>query len=118
VGTSIGIAIIGVVLTSTLATGIPQKIQQNSLVPAAVKSKAISSVENVSIERGQQKPKGPLNPIETAVRDDVNSVFVDAIHNALKVSLFFTLCGAVLSLTIPKSPHVVDRKERYAQSGH
>ncbi len=114
IGTSIGVAVIGAVLATTLTTGITDRIQADPSIPSAAKGAIVSTLNNVTIESGATGalPKNLPPPISTAIKNDINRAFVDATRRALGVGLVFILAGGLFSLLIPPIKQTELTKER------
>ena len=103
VGTSIGIAITGTVLTATLFTGLPLAIQNDTAIPPVTKVNFTKQLKGISIERPQIKSYKGLSPaLNTRIKKDVSGVFVQAVQRSLTASFVFVFLGAVLALFIPR----------------
>ncbi|HSW96544.1 MAG TPA: DHA2 family efflux MFS transporter permease subunit [Candidatus Saccharimonadales bacterium] len=105
IGTSIGVAIIGVVLAASLSTTIVSTITTDTTIPTELKASIINQVKHVSVESGQKGkfPPGTPQSIITTVTKDINQSFVDASKNAINVALVFIIIGALASLWIPNN---------------
>lgn len=106
VGTSIGIAIIGVIFSSSLTNAITSNVEKDTTIPTVAKSIIISNLKNISPESGQTiSPKKASAQIDQAVKNDINQAMVDASKNALTYAAIFTTAGALFSLLIPRVEH-------------
>lgn len=107
VGTSIGIAIIGVIFSSTLSSSLTTHIRQDAQIPVMAKTPIINDVKNISPESGQTVSPRKVSPvIDRAMTNDVNDALVSASQGALTYATIFTTAGALFSLLIPSStPH-------------
>ncbi len=103
VGTAIGIAILGMVLASTLQSIIAKNINADAVIPAQAKPAIITSLQSITPESGQRPSVGQNVPqeITDAVTQDVKTALVAASRRALQVALIFLFGGAVFSLFIP-----------------
>lgn len=106
VGTSIGIAIIGVIFSSSLTNKMASNVQKDLNIPTIAKSVIVSNLKNISPESGQtiSLRKVPQR-IDTTVKNDINQAMVDASKNALTYAAVFTTAGALFSLLIPNTEH-------------
>ena len=109
IGTSIGVAIIGSVLAVSLTFNIQAKINNDKLIPQSLKPRLVSTMKNVSVERGVKQLKEFQNTqfkaIESSVTNDVRESIVNSSKDALKFAILFILSGALLSILIPKTKH-------------
>lgn len=105
VGTSIGIAVIGVVLAGSLTTNISHNIQSDATIPMIAKTSILQQVQHLSAESGQKAslPPGTPQQITNAVKIDINQAMVDAAKTAMQVALIFVFIGACMSLFIPNT---------------
>lgn len=101
VGTAIGIAVIGVVMATSLNTNIQAHIQADSRLPDAAKTQIIAGLSKVSVESGQKSIGKAPSFIQQAVKQDVNDAFVQAVRSALDVVLVSAFIGALVSFSIP-----------------
>lgn len=119
VGASIGIAVIGAVLTSTLNTKIAANIRDDSFIPSVAKERIISSAETSSTQLNQQGQVGNFSQsVTNAVEADVKAAIASASKGAVGVAGIFVLLGAFASLLIPaqKEIHTAERPPRPAKN--
>jgi EmrB/QacA subfamily drug resistance transporter len=118
VGTSIGIAVLGTVLASSLSANIVTNVQANAMYPSGIRQQIMAIVRNVNAESGAQSiqqsiPKHPICAdgtnqcissvkIFTTIKKDVNQGLVDAAKTAFRVGLVFVAIGMLCSLFIPE----------------
>lgn len=115
VGSSIGIAIIGAVLTTTLTTRLADNIRADSFIPDVAKERIISATSNTSTQFTSQAPiNGIPAEIVSAVKADSNQALVDSSKEAIMIAFGFILLGAICSLLIPeqKDIHTVHRRSK------
>lgn len=105
VGTSVGIAIIGTVLASSLASNVKANLASDASIPTAAKSRLSSSLNNLSAGNiNAPSSSASVNPqLDSAIKLDIDESLVDASKAALKVALIFSALGTVCSLFIPVS---------------
>lgn len=103
VGTSIGIAIIGVILSSALSTNITSNIQADTKIPARAKSTIQQQLSSFSPESGQTPKEStiPIPGIGTAITDDLHQALVTASKDSLTYATIFIFTGAACSLLLP-----------------
>lgn len=120
VGTAVGIAILGMVLASSLSAGISNNISTDSGIPAPAKAAIVSSFQNFSPESGQPPQLNQNMPTEVqqAVKQDVNLALLSASKRALSVALIFLFAGAVFSLFIPRPKLPEWGKQAAPSAGH
>lgn len=115
VGSSIGVAIIGAVLTTSLSTAITERVNTDSFIPEVLKQQIIKNAKESSAQIGSQAPTGDFpSEISGSVETDVKIALVDASKAAVRMSFFFTLAGALVSLLIPaqKELHLEARAKK------
>ncbi len=112
VGTSIGIAIIGVIFARAITTHIPENIQADTHIPSGMKNTLIEKTKNITPGKGQDTLSGPP-PIIQAVKNDINNALVTASKDALLYACIFTSGGTLVSLLIPNIPQ---QKEEVQES--
>lgn len=111
IGTSIGIAVIGVVFSNAIATHIPENIKADSAIPSPAKEEIIHATKDITPESGSKNITFP-ETLSKSVKNDINKALVTASKNALFYSLIFTAGGMVISLFIPNtSLHKEEVKE-------
>ncbi len=100
VGTSIGIAIIGMVLAGAITTGVQDNVKNDPKLPAPVKTKVIESAGSTSIESGQLNQAEQKAPaaITDAVKSDVENAIVEASKQAISVAVIFVALGGAVSI--------------------
>ena len=104
VGTSIGIAILGTVLASSVISGVKTNIQNDRIIPPQAKSAIIASINEASVESGQQnQTHGGDLLLSLTIKNDVNQAMVDGSRRAMSVAFWFVLAGTLISFLIPKS---------------
>ena len=112
-GAAMGIAIIGAVLTSTLATSATTQLQASQAVPSFVKTAIIQALEKSGgAGEGatlQGAPAGfDKTPAGQEVAQIIKQSFVDGARRGGLVASIFVLLGAISSLFIPNTfatPH-------------
>jgi EmrB/QacA subfamily drug resistance transporter len=105
IGSSIGSAIIGVVLAGTVVANISSNIHADSKLPTLVKQQVIVHLQSVSPESGQM-PATPHNAPQSMVKSiktDVDQALVSSSKNSLFVGFLFIVLGTVLSLFLPQT---------------
>ncbi|HSW88294.1 MAG TPA: DHA2 family efflux MFS transporter permease subunit [Candidatus Saccharimonadales bacterium] len=105
VGTSIGIAVIGVVLASSLTANITNTINSDTVIPVIEKTTMLHQVMHVSLESGKKVIFSSKTPtyVANAVNRDIDQSMVTASKTAMNVALFFVFIGAFFSLFIPNT---------------
>jgi EmrB/QacA subfamily drug resistance transporter len=105
VGSSIGIAIVGTILTSSLMTNIADTLKADPVLPEPVKLQALQTVNASQIESGQSEGLGSIiNPkMASQVKGDLDKAFVKSSKETIRFSIVFILIGTVLSFFLPKS---------------
>lgn len=109
VGTSVGIAIIGVALANALTSNIANYVQNDAQIPTTARSAVITDLKNISIESGQQAVPSVHNPaLAKAIHDDVENAMVQSSKTSLDYAVGFTLVGTILALFLPGvKPHAL-----------
>ena len=107
-GAAMGIAIIGAVLTSTLAASATTQLQATQVVPSFVKTAIITGLQQTggAGERASFSgaPAGFENtPAGKEVSQIIKQSFVDGARRAGEVASIFVLLGAISSLFIPNT---------------
>jgi predicted MFS family arabinose efflux permease len=100
VGTSVGVALIGVVLATTLVPNITMQVKADTAIPTTAKMQIAQQITHLSIESGQ---KPPASPFTNAVKNDISIGLVDSAKSALLLAFVLTLIGATCSLFIPNT---------------
>ncbi len=105
VGTSLGIAIIGAVLASSVTANIKNNIQADLSIPEVSKTQIVQNLKNVPVvSKTSQQTFSNQNPIlAQSIKADVNQSLVDSSRDSLKAALIFILLGAAVSLLIPNN---------------
>jgi hypothetical protein len=105
IGSSVGSAIIGVVLAGTVVTNITANTHNDGKVPSLVKQQVIVHLQTISPESGQMPatPRQAPPHIAESIKTDVNQALVSSSRNALLVGLLFIILGTVLSLFLPQT---------------
>lgn len=101
VGTSIGIAVIGVVLAGTINPNITNRINNDGMIPSSMKSSVIQNIQNISIENNHKIQQSIDNPLTEAISHDVKDAFVTSSQQAMLMALIFVTTGAIVSFLIP-----------------
>ncbi len=104
VGTSVGIAILGMVLAGAITSGVQNNVQNDSKIPPFAKAKVIESAGSTSIVGGQLNQAEQKAPaaITGAIKRDVESAIVDASKQAILVAVFFITLGGIVSMFTKK----------------
>jgi len=139
-GTAFGIAIVGAVLTSRLATTLPQQIDTVNNLPQSAKT-AIINVANASgvsaegttpqISVSSTPPAAITNdPAALAtynqeqeqvgkdVQTAISKSLTQSIDAGIRTGALFVAIGALLSLLIPNIKHEKDPEDTVAMAGH
>ncbi len=107
IGSSIGTAIIGTILATSLTMRLDTYIKQDTHISPVIKQPIIAQLKNINIEsQGQSYSVSGINrfpAIASSVKNDVNQSIVDASKEAFKNALFFMLAGTILSAFIPST---------------
>lgn len=102
VGSSIGVAIVGAVLTISLITNVTQNVQTDQSIPARLKPEIISGLKHIDIESGQfGHPQGVPPSITDAMDHDVKSAIVQSGKDSMRMGFYFILAGTALSFLLP-----------------
>ena len=109
IGSALGIAIIGAVLSSTLSLSAHERLTSSTTVPDFVKTAIVSSLDKgATLGEGSFKVSGaPPGMENTAAFKQIEQIirysFVDATRAAALVAGLFVLLGAASSLFIPRT---------------
>jgi len=106
VGTSIGIAILGVVLASHVTTTVSYNINADWNIPNFAKDPILTKVQNIDFESGQENfssQKGTPAKIINAVKSDITDGIDSASQITMAVAFIFIIIGASVSLLIPNT---------------
>jgi hypothetical protein len=100
VGGSIGIAIIGVILASSLITNVEANVESDPRLPQQVKIDIVEAVKQSGIEAGRINiAYQDLPPnVADALRSDINDAISESTRQGLFYGLFFVIAAAVVSL--------------------
>jgi EmrB/QacA subfamily drug resistance transporter len=102
VGSSIGVAIIGAALTSSLAMGIETNVKNDKNISPQIQEKIIEGAKISSTQIGGKAPATGLpKEIQDSIKGDINQSLVAASQDAIKIAYFFVLIGAAASVLIP-----------------
>jgi len=116
VGAALGIAIIGAVLTSQIATTARAELAASNQLPPAVKVQLAETFESGAISESQLAgPAAPAGQAASAMGVEITRIFEDSFVSgaraAARTASFFVLLGALSSLFIP---NVIARQRRVA----
>lgn len=104
IGTSIGVAVLGVIFSASLNTNILKNVSNDSNLPRQLKDPIVSNVQNISPESGRLNdisfPNGNQE-ITRTVEKDIHQAFVDSSKETLLYAFIFIFIGACLSVVIP-----------------
>jgi EmrB/QacA subfamily drug resistance transporter len=108
IGAAMGIAIIGAVLTSTLAASATTQLQATQVVPAVAKTAILRSLQETGgAGEGASLKGAPAGFEKTAAGKEISQIikqsFVDGARRAGEVASVFVLLGAISSLFIPNT---------------
>jgi EmrB/QacA subfamily drug resistance transporter len=108
IGAAMGIAIIGAVLTSTLAASATTQLQATQVIPAAAKTAILRSLQETGgAGEGASLKGAPAGFEKTAAGKEISQIikqsFVDGARRAGEVASVFVLLGAISSLFIPNT---------------
>jgi EmrB/QacA subfamily drug resistance transporter len=108
IGAAMGIAIIGAVLTSTLAASATTQLQATQVVPSFVKTAIITGLTQTGgAGEGASFAGAPAGFEKTAAGKEISQIikqsFVDGAQRAGEVASVFVLLGAISSLFIPNT---------------
>ncbi len=102
VGTSVGVAIIGTVLASSLSSNVRTNIAGDASIPGIARAQIEKSTSNLSAGNVNAPTNAGSNAnLSAAIKLDIDQGLVDASKSALKVALVFSVLGAICSLLIP-----------------
>ncbi len=116
VGAALGIAVIGAVLTSQIATVARAEVNASALIPPPAKAQIVASFESGAISESQvAPPTGQPGQAGSALGNDIRRIFEDAFVSAARAAAraasLFVFLGALSSLFIP---NVMARQRRVA----
>jgi len=100
VGTSIGIAVIGVILASTVAGHIVSTVNQATNIPIKQKTSIIQNSQLIGSEVAEQRAQ-TYSKTELTIKPVIDKSLVQGSKDALVAATGFVLLGAVASLFIP-----------------
>lgn len=109
IGSSIGIAVLGTIFASSLASNIPQNIKADLSIPSSAKMQIIEGFKDISIESGAKPDsvfENQFPQIASSVKKDVSEAVADSTKDALSYGLIFTIAGTFCSLFIPNTKPV------------
>jgi hypothetical protein len=115
-GASIGIAVLGVILASSLTSNVKRNINNDAALPAQAKSSVLAQESNFSVERQDQPNSG--GGIEQLVRHDFDESLTDAARLTMAVAAGFIMLGAISSLFIPATDHNAPEGKPAAKPAH
>jgi Na+/melibiose symporter-like transporter len=107
-GAAMGIAIIGAILTSGIASSATTQFNASKDLPASIKTAIVQSINNsgggdVSATSAGAPPGSENTPIGKEITHIIQQSFVDGARGAAQVASVFVLLGAVSSLLIPNT---------------
>lgn len=103
VGSAIGIALIGTLLTASLATSLPRRIEADPNISPSEKPSILADLKSMNLESGSVRV-GTENPsTAAAVKQDINASLASSARIAFSASFIFILLAFFLSLLLPKS---------------
>jgi EmrB/QacA subfamily drug resistance transporter len=106
IGTSIGIAVIGMVLASGITSNVKINVQADTKIPNQIKNPIIQMTNSTSVENGQAKNIQVATPqITSQIKTDINNAIVDASKKSLLAAFFFVLAGALAALFLRPTHH-------------
>ncbi len=103
IGTSIGIAVLGVVLASSLSTKISSYVNADQTIPISAKIQILDNLENYNVESGSSVENIPNSEIAEAVKNDVKKSMTDASRRAMGAALIFIVVATLLSFFMPST---------------
>ena len=108
IGAAMGIAIIGAVLTSTLAASATAQLQATQVVPSFVKTAIITGLAQTGgAGEGATLQGAPAGFDKTPAGQEISQIikqsFVDGVRRSGEVASIFVLLGALSSLFIPNT---------------
>lgn len=106
VGSTLGSAIIGSILLTTLSTNLVSGVEKSTVIPEQAKTQIADSIgsqtSNVEFQGGAQLPAS----VPQSVKDEIVSIghkaTVDANKRALSYGAFFAFIGFITSFFLPK----------------
>ena len=105
-GQTLGTAILGAVLLSTLTSNLVTGINANSTIPAAVKSNLGATlnaqISNVEFGTGAQLGSGISVSVQNEITSISHTATVAGNQKALLYAILFTFWGIIISFFIPK----------------
>ncbi len=105
-GATIGAALIGAILLTSLATNLSQGVRQSPAIPAQAKEQLAEAVakqtSNVEFGGGAQVGNQLSAPIAREIQTIGHQATVDANKTVLAYSLLFIILGLVVSLWLPE----------------
>ncbi len=104
VGTSVGIAIIGMVLVGAITTGVQNNVRNDVRLPAPIKTKVIDTAGSANFQAGEGSQIAQNVPAEiaNAIKFDINDAIVSASKDAVGVAVIFIVLGGIVSIFIKK----------------
>jgi hypothetical protein len=100
VGTSIGIAVIGVIFASTIASHIVTTVKQDTTLSTKAKTSIIQNSQLIGSEVAEQRAQ-TYSKTEQSIKPVIDTSLVQGSTDALVAATGFVLLGAVASLFIP-----------------
>ncbi len=100
VGTSIGIAVIGVIFASTVASHIVSTVNQDTTITAKAKTSIIQSSQLIGSEVAEQRTQ-TYSKTELSIKPVIDKSLVQGSKEALVAATGFVILGAIASLFIP-----------------
>jgi EmrB/QacA subfamily drug resistance transporter len=108
IGTSIGIAILGTVLVTSLVGNIGNSIRNAREIPEPAKAAIINSLNADNIESGNHKaPKNDNLLVTLVINEAVTNGFTDASKSAIWYAIAFLGVGTLVSIFIPETKNPV-----------
>jgi MFS family permease len=120
-GASLGTALVGAVLISSLSMGLLHGVQQNVAIPASVKSEAtvklasgVPFISNTDLQRQLEDASVPPKTAD-AIVDENAAARLDALRDALWVVALVAVAALFLTGLVPTAP-VGPKKDRRARA--
>jgi nitrate/nitrite transporter NarK len=103
IGTSIGIAVLGTVLATTLITHVSDNIRSDRHIPASAKNQIISNISSGQLEGGQTPniQAGDDLLVTLSVKNDINNSLAQSARAALYTATAFVVLGLICSFLVP-----------------
>lgn len=101
-GASIGVAVLGAVLASTLTTGMIRNVKSDERIPAFLKPAIVKKLKQVDIEGGRINVSTQIPKLlRKAIKNDVAKAIVSATRHATRYALYFVGVTVLITFILP-----------------